>query len=149
MVTTLASQQLLQSMGQHTDILRHYRMEEKGGEMITSSRIQEIFQPLKKYADNLLKLELLVFWSRYPNTKFGINAITRVLNRRRDEVEGALKGMELAGIVEEAPHPGFLNCYSLARGGEMRQSVLSLSGHTLDEIKNCFVMQWKEPYRSF
>jgi hypothetical protein len=109
----------------------------------------EVMQFVKQHADNPLKMELLVFWSRYPNTRFSLGTISCALNRnRRGEVQRALESLAEIGFVDKHIHMGS-PCYSLTSEHQKRQPIISLSKYSWRDLRYCLELQEVEPHHPF
>lgn len=80
----------------------------------------------RKYANTWLKLDLLYFWSKYPDAKFTAGIITRALNcRRRVDVEEALDYLVKESLVNKHVNKG-LPFYCLTGDASKREYVLKM-----------------------
>lgn len=107
--------------------------------MATRVEQEDVTKFIRQYADTPLKLELLILWSRHPNTRFGEGVITGALRRSRPlEIQAALHSLADAGFVtrEACKNGEHSPLYSLTKENTMRLPVVSLSGYSLDEIKS-------------
>jgi len=87
---------------------------------------EKLYQFIRKYANEQLKMELLTFWGRHPNTKLSKLAIYHVQDCRKIDVCRALEDIAEAGLVDTHIHNGTL-LYSLTTNEEKRQLVIKLA----------------------
>ena len=80
--------------------------------------------------DNLIKRELYLFWSRYPNVKFGRSAIKIAVACSMMEMDRALKAMVGDGLVETHIRNG-VTLYSLTMNEEKRRPFLEFARRTI------------------
>jgi hypothetical protein len=86
----------------------------------------KLYQFIRKYADEPLKMELLAFWGRHPNAKFSKLAIYHVEDCRKVDVCRALEDMGVAGLVDAHIYNG-TPLYSLTMNEEKRRLVMKLA----------------------
>jgi hypothetical protein len=87
---------------------------------------EKLYQFIKKYADESLKMELLAFWGRHPNAKFAKLAIYHAQDGRKVYVCRALEDMVEAGLVDTHINNG-TPLYSLTMNEEKRRLVIKLA----------------------
>jgi len=87
---------------------------------------EKLYQFIKKYANEPLKMELLACLGRHPNTKLSKLAIYHVQDCRKVDVCRALEDMAEAGLVDTYIHNGTL-LYALTTNEEKRQLVMKLA----------------------
>lgn len=88
---------------------------------------QDLFHLLEKYGSNRVERELLIFWSRHPNAKFGRLAMFYAIDCHRSELDNALRAQVEAKLVDICCEHG-QTFYSLTGDETKRQSVLALAG---------------------
>ncbi|MBE0479833.1 MAG: hypothetical protein IBX68_02520 [Dehalococcoidia bacterium] len=103
--------------------------------MPLSSDEAEIAAFFRQYAGDHLRMELLAFWSRHPNTRFTEAAIRCALDCSKQEMLKALASLVDAGIVERH-RQNELVCYSLTMEETKRRSVLELAGKGWDRWRS-------------
>ena len=104
---------------------------------------ENLYQFIRKYADEPLKMELLAFWGRHPNAKFNKLAIYHVQDSRQVDVCRALEDMAEAGLVDAHIHNG-TPLYSLTMNEEKRRLVIKLA--TLGWDQQQFVLRLIEQH---
>jgi hypothetical protein len=87
---------------------------------------ENLYQFIRKYADEPLKMELLAFWGRHPNAKFSKLAIYHVEDCRKVDACRALGDMAEAGLVDAHIYNG-TPLYSLTMNEEKRRLVMKLA----------------------
>lgn len=84
-----------------------------------------MIQFVRELADTGLKLDLLLFWNKYPYAKFTSGIIAHALDcSRRMDIEEALESLVKAKLVEKHTQRGLL-FYCLTTDPEKRQWVLN------------------------
>ena len=78
--------------------------------------------------DNLIKSELYLFWSRYPNAKFGRSAIRIDMSCSMMEMDRVIKDMVRDGLLETYIQNG-MTLYALTTNEEKRRIILEYSRH--------------------
>jgi hypothetical protein len=90
--------------------------------------IVQTIQFVREYGNTRLKLDLLVFWSRYPRAKLTTGVIAGALDcNRRVDLEEALESFVKAKLIEEEHTEQGLRLYCLGTEPEKRQGVLSVA----------------------
>jgi len=104
---------------------------------------ENLYQFIRKYADEPLKMELLAFWGRHPNAKFNKLAIYHAQDSRKVDVCRALEDMVEAGLMDAHIYNG-TPLYSLTTNEEKRRLVMKLS--TLDWDQQQLVLRLIEQH---
>jgi len=86
---------------------------------------ENLYQFIRKYAGEPLKMELLAFWGRHPNAKFSKFAMYHVEDYREVFCR-ALEDMAEAGLVDAHVYNG-TPLYSLTTNEEKRRLVMKLA----------------------
>ena len=87
---------------------------------------ESLYRFLEEHGDNRVKRRPLFFWGSHPNAKFARNAIYYAQDCTKREVDGALKAMVEAGLVDTHMHND-MTFYSLTANEEKRRPVLALA----------------------
>jgi hypothetical protein len=103
-----------------------------GGTMLEETKergeVVQTIQFVREYGNTRLKLDLLVFWSRYPHAMVSTGVIAGLLDcNRRVDLEEALESFVQAKLIEEKHTEQGLRLYCLATDPEKRQGVLSVA----------------------
>lgn len=87
---------------------------------------ETLFQFVKEYAGDRLKVELLAFWGRHPNARFSRLAIRCALECGKSDINRTLKDMVEAGLLDIHTGCGEV-FYSLTADETKRQLALGLA----------------------
>lgn len=86
----------------------------------------KIAQFMSQYADTRLKIELLLFWKRYPHAKFTSRMIAHALDcTGASVIEEALEPLVKDELIEKHTWQG-LSFYCLPDDFKKRQGILNL-----------------------
>ncbi len=95
--------------------------------MTTQTRSNgDIARLLEEHGNTGLKLDLLLFWKKYPYARFTSGIVARAVDcNRRMDVEEALECFVKADLLQKHVRQG-LHFYRLTEDPSMRQKVLDL-----------------------
>jgi len=97
---------------------------------------QDLLSFLKENDFKGLKLRLLLFWTRHPQTKFNLDCIAHVLDTTRHHLHGVLGELIDKGMIREQYCPSGIAHYSLNHEHAINEYILELSKLDWSIIKN-------------
>ena len=86
----------------------------------------ELCQFINEFAEDQCSLELIQFWGRHPHTRFSRLALIHAFDRRRSEIERALRRLVDKGLVKTSTGNG-VTFYWLTETKPLRTLVLRLT----------------------
>jgi DNA-binding IclR family transcriptional regulator len=95
---------------------------------------EDLYHFLEEHGGNRVRGELLAFWGRHPNVKFGKSAICHALDYNKSDVERALKALAETGLVETHIYNEAM-LYSLTTNEERRQLAVGLGALSWDRLQ--------------
>ena len=99
---------------------------------------EEMMEFIGQHVDNSTKLELLLYWSKHPNTKFTLRTLRHALNENKiGVVERNLEDLARSGVVNKHVHPRGGVFFGLAAVREIQRLVLELSKCSRHELNYC------------
>ena len=115
----------------------------------TASPRQEVKEFIGQDVDSPTKLQLLLFWSRHPNTKFTVRTLKHALNEESvGLVERSLEDLTRSGLVNKHIHPHRDVFFSLTAVREIQRLVLEIAKCSRYELRSCCDlsgMAWYHP----
>lgn len=98
----------------------------------TSSRVASLQRILGGYLTCRSKLDLLVFWGRYPGGWFGRRAVSPLTRASRTQIEDGLDELVQEGVIK-CRRDGAMTLYALTRDVSIRRAVEELRRLTRSE----------------
>jgi hypothetical protein len=98
----------------------------------TSSRVASLQRILGGYLTCRSKLDLLVFWGRYPGGWFGRRAVSPLTRASRRQIEDGLDELVQEGVIE-CRRDGAMYLYALTGDVSIRRAVEELPRLTRSE----------------
>jgi DNA-binding IclR family transcriptional regulator len=95
---------------------------------------EDLYHFLEEHGDDRVRGELLAFWGRHPNVKFGESAICYALDFSKSDVERALKTLVATGLVNTHIYKE-VTLYSLTTNEERRRLVVGLGALSWDRLQ--------------
>lgn len=86
----------------------------------------ELLTFVERFATNLARWDLLLFFGRHPSTRGSALAIARNVGRRPQSVEKELEDLVYLGILNAQQNAGGLT-YQLSRSSSTRRAVIRLA----------------------
>lgn len=101
----------------------------------TSSRVAILQRILGGYLTSRSKLDLLIFWGRYPGGWFGRRAVSPLTRASRRQIEDALDELVQEGVIH-CRRDGAISLYALTRDVSIRRAVEELPRLTRSERRH-------------
>jgi hypothetical protein len=101
----------------------------------TSSRVASLQRILGGYLTCRSKLDLLVFWGRYPGGWFGRKAVSPLTRASRKEIEQTLGELVQEGVINRR-RDGAMSLYALTGDPAIRSAVEELPRLTRTEHRH-------------
>ena len=121
-----------------------------GNQMVITARTprEEIMEFIGQHIDNSTKLDLLLYWSKHPNTKFTLRTLRYALNENKiGVVERNLEDLARSGVVNKHVHPQGGVFFGLAAVREIQTLVVELSKCSRHELNYCWnhadITEWR------
>jgi len=97
---------------------------------------EEMFSFLKKHEFAGLKLQLLIFWGKHPQTSFNLDGIAHVMEITRNHLMQLLKELIDKGVINEQYCPSGIAHYSLNHDHEYSGLIKRLAQMDWSEINS-------------